>query len=97
LQDEYYSNIQHHSTGKLWAGKTVTALWDDTWRLWDHQNDHLHNTDVANEVLDLPTIDNVIQQELKCGIDGLDVMDQLQFCRLTLRKLLKSNRHTQIV
>jgi hypothetical protein len=31
------------------------------------------------------------------SIAGLDILDQLQFLGLTLRKLLKSKRHTRIV
>ena len=97
LQNEYYTNIQHRSTGKLWAGKASAALWDYSWTLWDHRNEHLHNSDVANELLDMPSIDNAIKREWSRGVAGLDVLDQLQFRGMTLRKLLKSNRHTRIV
>jgi hypothetical protein len=97
LQDGYYSNIQHRSTGKLWAGKAIAAIWDYSWTIWDHRNDHLHNSDVANELLDMASIDNAIRREWTRGIAGLDVLDQLQFCGFTLRKLLKSKRHTRIV
>jgi hypothetical protein len=97
LQNEYYTNIQHRSTGKLWAGKAIAALWDYSWTLWDHRNDHLHNSDVANKLLDMASIDNAIKREWTRGVAGLDVLDQLQFRGMTLRKLLKSNRHTRIV
>jgi hypothetical protein len=97
LQNEYYTNIQPRSTGKVWSGKIIAAIWDYSWTLWDHRNDHLHNSDVANELLDMASIDNAIKQEWTRGIAGLDVLDQLQFQNLTLRNLLKSNRHTWIV
>jgi hypothetical protein len=87
---EYYSNIKHCSTGKLWAGKVIAALWNYSWTIWDHQNDHLHNLDVKDELLDMASIHNAIKPEWSRGIAGLNVMDQLQFCGLTLRKLLKS-------
>jgi hypothetical protein len=88
LQNEYYSNIQHRSTGNLWAGKVIAAIWDYSWMLWDHRDEHLHNSDVSNVLLDMASTR---------GIIGLDVLDQLQFRGLTLRKLMKSKRHTWIV
>jgi hypothetical protein len=97
LQNEYYTNIQHRSTGKVWAGKTIAAIWDYSWTLWDHRNDHLLNSNAANELLDMAFINNAIKREWTCGVAGLNILDQLQFQNLTLQKLLKSNPHTRIV
>jgi hypothetical protein len=57
--------------------KVVAALWDYYWTLWDHHNEHLHNTDIANKLLDMATVDNAIRCKWKHGIEGLNILDQL--------------------
>ena len=79
-QQEYYTWLQRHNTGKRWTTTLIKKLWEILWNMWEHRNGELTNPESPASLREHARLDLLITLEYE-DIISLAIKDRRWFRR----------------